>query len=95
MAFSLIKAIKSTHRNPINMALHVVGLPIYATGLAFVFVNLVGLRTNALIGLSMWLLGICLFLLGHHLEGNLRAITVIVFFKYLRSSPSLLSIGRR
>ena len=36
MQFSLLKAIKSTHRNPVNMILHLIGLPIYATGITLV-----------------------------------------------------------
>jgi hypothetical protein len=35
MSFGLLKAIRSTHRTP-NRTLHLIGLPIYATGIALV-----------------------------------------------------------
>jgi hypothetical protein len=33
---------------------------------------------------------ICLFLIGHKIEGNLRAITLIVLFKYLSRKEKLI-----
>ncbi len=77
--------------NPINKILHVIGLPIYAAGLSFVIGYFVGLGTNPLAELSMWLIAVCLFLLGHYIEGNMRAVTMIIIFKYLRSRTVLLS----
>jgi uncharacterized membrane protein YGL010W len=92
MAFSLVKAIKSTHRNPVNRILHIIGLPIYATGISLMLGYLIGLDTNPITGIILWSIAICLFLIGHKKEGNLRAMTFIVFFKYLSSKKSILSI---
>ena len=40
MPFSLKKAIKSTHRHPVNKMLHCIGAPIYITGIALIIDNL-------------------------------------------------------
>jgi hypothetical protein len=93
MHFSQIKAIKSSHRNPINKTLHGIGLPIYVVGLSFVIGYFVGLDTSLLVGFSMWLIAISLFLLGHYVEGNLRAITIIIIYKYLRLKIQIFAIN--
>jgi hypothetical protein len=36
MHFSLVKAIKSTHKTPVNRILRYIGLPIYATGIVLI-----------------------------------------------------------
>jgi uncharacterized membrane protein YGL010W len=82
MSFSLIKAIKSTHRHPINRILHCIGAPLYITGIAFILENLFGLYGNIMIGVILFLMAIGLFLLGHKIEGNIRAMTLIILFKY-------------
>ena len=87
---SLIRAIKSTHRCPVNRILHLIGLPIYITGITLTLGYFLGLNTNPITGVTMWSVAICLFLIGHKTEGNL-AMTIIVFFKYLRSKISILS----
>ncbi len=92
MPFSLVKAIKSTHRNPVNRILHIIGLTIYATGITLMLGYFIGLDTNPITGITLWSIAICLFLIGHKKEGNLRAMTFIVFFKYLSSMKSILSI---
>ena len=83
MSFSLIKAIKSTHKHPINRILHCVGAPIYITGIALILGSLFGLYTNPINGIILWSTAIGLFLLGHKIEGNLRAMTLIVLFRYI------------
>jgi hypothetical protein len=93
MHLSIVKALKSSHRNPVNKTLHGIGLPIYIVGLSFVIGYFVGLSTNPTVGFSMWLIAICLFLLGHYIEGNLRAITIIIIYKYLRSRIQILAIN--
>jgi hypothetical protein len=85
MPFSIVKAIKSTHRSPINRILHLIGLPIYATGITLIAGFFLGLNTNPIIGLILWLIAVCLFLIGHRIEGNFRAMTLIILFKYLKS----------
>jgi uncharacterized membrane protein YGL010W len=95
MPFSFVKAIKSSHRHPINRILHCIGFPIYVTGIALILGDLFGLHTNPVNGVILWSIAIGLFLLGHRIEGNLRAMTLIVIFKYvLRSSRLTKSIHR-
>lgn len=90
MPFSLVKAIKSTHRNPDNRILHLIGLPIYATGITLIAGYFLNLNTNPITGLILWLVAICLFL-GHKIEGNFRSMTLIILFKYLKSrKPKLI-----
>ncbi len=85
MHFSLVKAIKSTHKTPVNRILHCIGLPIYATGIVLIVAYFIDLHTNPITGITLWLMAIGLFLTGHKLEGNLRAMTLIIIFKYLKS----------
>jgi len=92
MPFSIVKAIKSTHRNPVNRILHIIGLPVYATGITLMLGYFIGLNTNPITGITLWSIAIGLFLIGHNIEGNLRAMTLIVFFKYLSSKKSILTI---
>ena len=93
MPFSLLKAIKSTHRNPINRILHLVGIPIYATGVMLILDYFLGMSTNLITGIDLWLIAICLFLAGHKIEGNLKAMTLIIIFKYLKSRKVILTSG--
>jgi hypothetical protein len=91
MPFSLIKAIKSTHRHPTNRILHGIGLPLYVIGIVLVAGDFIDLHTNPIIGIILWLIAIGLFLTGHKIEGNLRAMTLIILFKYLKSRKEILT----
>jgi uncharacterized membrane protein YGL010W len=93
MSFSLLKAVKSTHRNPANRILHLIGMPIYVIGLTLVAGYFLDLHTNPIAGMNLWLIAICLFLTGHKIEGNLRAMTLIIIFKYLKSRKMILASG--
>lgn len=93
MPFSILKAIKSTHRNRINRILHLIGIPIYATGIVSILDYFLGLKTNPIAGIFLWIIAICLFLAGHKIEGNLRAMTLIIIFKYLKSRKVILFSG--
>lgn len=46
MLFGLIKSIKSSHRNPYNRLLHLIGLPIYFTGITLIVGYFLDLHTN-------------------------------------------------
>lgn len=92
MSFSLLKAIRSTHRAPANRILHLIGLPIYATGIVLVAGYFLGLHTNPITGLILWPVAVCLFLIGHKIEGNLRAMTLIILFRYLSRKAKTNSI---
>ena len=84
MSFSVIKAIESTHRHPINRILHCIGAPFYIAGIAFILESLFGSHGNVMKGVVLSLMAIGLFLLGHKTEGNIRAMTLIILFKYVR-----------
>jgi uncharacterized membrane protein YGL010W len=88
MPVSLTKAIKSTHRHPINRILHCIGAPIYITGIALILNNLVtGIRFPDLgYAIIMCCIAVALFLIGHRTERNLRAMTLIVLYKYIARS---------
>ena len=90
MSFSLIKAIKSTHRHPINRILHCVGASIYITGIVLILGSLVGLYTNSINGVILWSIAIGLFLIGHKIEGNLRVYDINCrLFRYIVRSGKL------
>ena len=44
----------------------------------------IGQNTNPVNGLVLLIIAISLFLTGHKVEGNLRAMTLIILFKYLK-----------
>jgi len=91
MPFNLVKAIKSTHRHPANRILHLIGLPIYVTGIMLVAGYFLNLNTDPITGLTLWLIAVSLFLTGHKIEGNLRPMTLIIVLKYLKSRKVILS----
>lgn len=86
MSFSLVKAVKSTHRHPINKLFHLIGLSLYFFAFIIFISNLIGNHDqNPLFGLALWLTAINLFIVGHMIEDNVRSMTVIILFKYIRS----------
>ena len=87
MQFNLFKAIKNTHRNPISRVLHLIGLSLYAIGFTLLAGYYLGNLDilSLIIGIVLFPIAIGLFLTGHKIEGNLRAMTLIILLKYLRS----------
>jgi hypothetical protein len=86
LSFNIVKAVKSTHRHPINKMLHAVGLSLYMFALYILVSYLAGRHDqNLLFGLALWLTAVNLFILGHAIEDNIRAMTAIVVFKYVKS----------
>jgi len=85
LRLNILKAIKNTHRHPINIILHCIGLPLYIIGIYFIIVYFMNQNMPVLYGITLWLFAISLFILGHKIEGNLRAITLVIIYKYLRS----------
>lgn len=89
MRLNLLKAIKNTHRNPISRLLHLVGLSLYIVG----FILIVGYYSDSgslnisspIYSIILFPIAVGLFLIGHKIEGNLRAMTLIVVMKYLNS----------
>ena len=84
MRFSLLKSIKNTHRHPANRILHVVGLLLYAVAISMISGSLLNTNVNPFASLFLFMVAIALFLLGHKIEGNVRATTWVVLFKYLK-----------
>jgi uncharacterized membrane protein YGL010W len=84
LAFNLLKAIRNTHRHPVNRILHYIGLPLYIVGISMIVSYVIGQNTNPISGLVLLIIAISLFFTGHKVEGNLRAMTLIILFKYLK-----------
>jgi len=85
MSFNLVKAINNTHRNPINIILHAVGLVLYCIALYLIADDLIGEGQEMVLGIFSFITAIGLFLIGHNIEGNIRAITIIILLKYIKS----------
>ena len=86
MRFSLIKAIKSTHRHPANKILHGIGLFLYAVAIMIIISNcLLKTPLNPFMIVLLFVVAITLFLFGHNLEGNIKATTWVLLFKYIRA----------
>lgn len=87
MQLNLFKAIKNTHRNPISKVLHLIGLCLYAIGFTLLAGYYLGSLNilSPIIGIILFPIAIGLFLTGHKIEGNLRAMTLIILLKYLKS----------
>ncbi|MGN6349120.1 MAG: hypothetical protein ACTHLL_05160 [Candidatus Nitrosocosmicus sp.] len=86
MRFSLFKAIKSTHRHPVNKILHGIGLFLYGVAILMIISicfskNYENLFTIVL----LFIVAIALFLLGQIIEGNIKATTWVIVFKYLQA----------
>jgi hypothetical protein len=66
--------------------LHAVGLLLYILALYILVSYFAGRHDqNLLFGLALWMTAVNLFILGHAIEGNIRAMTAIVIFKYVKS----------
>jgi hypothetical protein len=88
MQLNLLKAIKSTHRSRISRLLHLAGISLYIVGFIIIIEYYVGNRVNSsspLFGIILFPVAIALFLTGHKIEGNLKAMTLIIIVKYLKS----------
>lgn len=89
MKLNFSKAIRNTHRHPVSRALHLVGLSLYIAGFTLLVIYYFG-RTSQDISfypfsLILFPIAVMLFIAGHKIEGNLRAMTLIVMIKFLRS----------
>ena len=86
MSFSFVKAVKSTHRHTLNKLLHLIGLAFYAFALFSLTSYLLGNQNqNPMLSLALWLTAINLFITGHTIENNPRAMIALVLFKYIKS----------
>jgi hypothetical protein len=80
---SILKIIKNTHRHPVNQALHSIGAPFYAIGLAMIIGHLAGIQTNLAAASAMLLAAIAIFVLGHKIEGNLRMMAPVLLVRFV------------
>ena len=93
MKLSIYKAMRSTHRHPISRGLHLAGLCLYLAGLT----QLAGFylggnsqdRSLLISGIMLFPVAIGLFIAGHKIEGNLRAMTLVVIVKYFGSKLTI------
>jgi FtsH-binding integral membrane protein len=87
MKLNLLRAIKSTHKNPISIILHLMGLSLYIAGFALIVSYYFGNSpaiSSPVYGIILFPIAVGLFLAGHKIEGNLKAMTLIIIIKYLR-----------
>lgn len=75
--------IKNTHRDPVNRAYHLAGLPLYGIALFMALGHYVGLQTDLTIGISMGIASIAMFVSGHLIEGNIWSITPVLLFRLI------------
>ena len=90
----ILKIIKNTHRHPINQALHSVGAPFYGLGLVMSIGYFGGMQTNLAAGSTMLLTGVAMFVLGHKIEGNIRAMAPVLLFRFLYAKVSRRKVVR-
>jgi hypothetical protein len=79
----ILQIIKSTHRHPINQALHSVGAPFYGIGLALIFGHQMGMQTNPVVGILMFLVAVTMFVTGHRIEGNLSSMAPVLLSRLI------------
>jgi hypothetical protein len=73
--------------NPINRMLHCIGAPFYIFGIVIIVGHFLGASNfNLLTGIILWSIAVGLFLTGHKIERNLRAMTLIILFRYFSST---------
>lgn len=80
---SLWIMVRSTHRHPLNKALHICGLPLYAIGIAIVIGPSAGLAADQSFGVLIWTFAIAMFAIGHKIEGNLGSITPVLAYRLI------------
>jgi hypothetical protein len=83
MLHIIVKILKNTHRHPVNQALHSIGAPFYAVGLAMTLGHLGGMQANMYAGCAMLLSAIAMFVVGHKIEGNIRSMAPLLLFRFL------------
>jgi len=83
LAVAIVKLVRNTHRHPTNQALHFVGAPFYATGLAIIIGYFAGMQTNLPAGIAMLASAVAMFVAGHKIEGNVMTMTPVLVFKLL------------
>ena len=80
---AIIKLVKNTHRHPANQALHFIGAPFYAVGLALIMMHIAGMQANLVAGIMMWMSAVAMFVAGHKIEGTIMTMTPVLVFRLL------------
>ncbi len=75
--------LRNTHRHPANRMLHLVGIPVYATGIVVIINNLEGFSTPLLAGVALWATAVTMFSFGHWIEGNVRSMTPVLIYRLI------------
>jgi hypothetical protein len=81
--YAIVKTVENTHRHPANQALHCIGAPFYAIGLAMTIGHFAGMHIDLAVGVAMWLAAVIMFVFGHKIEGNVESITPVLLFRVL------------
>lgn len=84
MSFNLFKAIKNTHKHPLNITLHIIGFIAYFLGLSFIILYFDHNISKVITGIFCIITAIGLFLIGHKIEGNMGANSIIILLKYIK-----------
>jgi hypothetical protein len=82
---------KETGLDTPKIVRYVIGNPLNVTGIILILDYFLVLHASPVTGMALWSIAICLFLIGHKIEGNLRAMTLIIIFKYLKSRKAILA----
>ena len=80
---AIVKMVKNTHRHPANQALHFIGAPFYATGLAMIIGYFAGIQTSLPAGIIMWMSAVAMFVTGHKIEDNVMTMTPVLIFRLI------------
>ena len=86
MLRSAILMVKSTHRHPANRALHIVGAPAYAAGVAMVAGYFLNAGPDVILGALLWSAAIAIFIAGHVVEGNVMSMTPVLLARLAKRS---------
>lgn len=79
----LVKLIKGTHRHRANRALHCIGTPFYAIGVAMTLGHFAGVHTDLALGAAMWIAAVAMFVIGHKIENNIGSMTPILIYRLI------------
>lgn len=74
--------VKVTHRHPVNIAMHLVGVTCYAG--AATFGLFLSHEFGNLVPAALFVVGLAMFLSGHAIKGNLGSTTPILAFRLVR-----------
>jgi hypothetical protein len=95
IVLAIVKLVKNTHRHPVNQALHCIGAPFYAVGLAMIVIHFAGMQANLLVGIAMWISAVAMFVAGHKIECNVMTMTPVLVFRLLSRKAANYFLAKR